>query len=371
MNRWLLISMFGAWGCMSKSSQPLQASGAADSGEAAVAVRGVQGAPVPVPVPALGASHRAPALPLEPVADVDLPGNPVRFDYQALDAATGNLIVAHMNDGAVVVVRARDGAVVKRITSIPMARGVAVADDVGRIFVTSAPNKVVILDNATLLVVGRVDGGAGPDGIAWDPAHKIVGVSDQGDGSASFIASSGLGTRSRVALGRTTGNIVFDPQRSVFWITVEEAVPPDRLVAINPVTATIETKIALPGCKSAHGLVVEPDGRHAVIACEGNSKVLRVDLVTESHPSDGSASGEDPDVMAIDPGLGWLYVAAESGDLTVFDLGKPGLVRVDREHPGDGSHSVAVDPAAHHVFFPLAKGPKGTPALRIMRPSGT
>jgi hypothetical protein len=81
----------------------------------------------------------------------------------------------------------------------------------------------------------------------------------------------------------------------------------------------------------------------------GNSKVARVEI-------DGTnavvlaSSGTDPDVLAIDPGLGWLYVAAESGDLKVFDLNKPGLVNIDSEHPGGASHSVAVDAATHRVF---------------------
>jgi hypothetical protein len=75
--------------------------------------------------------------------------------------------------------------------------------------------------------------------------------------------------------------------------------------------------------------------------------------------------------MAIDPGLGWLYVAAESGDLKVFDIAKPGLVAIDSEHPGDASHSVAVDPRTHHVYFPLVSGAKGRPVLRIMKPGGT
>jgi hypothetical protein len=38
-------------------------------------------------------------------------------------------------------------------------------------------------------------------------------------------------------------------------------------------------------------------------------------------------------------------------------------------HPADASHSVAVAPATHYVFFPLVKGPKGSPVLRIMKPS--
>jgi hypothetical protein len=74
-------------------------------------------------------------------------------------------------------------------------------------------------------------------------------------------------------------------------------------------------------------------------------------------------------VLSVDPGLGLVYVAAESGDLVVFDIGQPGLAVADKEHVGDHAHSVAVDPASHRVFFPLLAGPKGTPVLRIMQPN--
>jgi hypothetical protein len=43
---------------------------------------------------------------------------------------------------------------------------------------------------------------------------------------------------------------------------------------------------------------------------------------------------------------------------------------VGHDSPGDNAHTVAVDPATHRVFFPLAMGADGTPVLRIMQPSG-
>ncbi len=310
------------------------------------------------------------SLPLVLVADVNLPGKAVRFDYQDLDVAKGRLIIAHMNDASVVVVNTSDGSLVKVLPGIPTARGVVVADDVGRIFVTSSPNKLVIIDNGSLGEIARVDTGRAPDGVGWDPVHKTVGVSDQADGAISLIDRSGGGARKQVALGKETGNVVFDPARAVFWITVVTAAPPDQLVAVDPVAAKVTSTIALPGCTGAHGLRIHPDGKSALIACEGNAKVARVDLGA-APAIDIAPSGANPDVLAIDPGLGWLYVAAESGDLRVFDLGKPGLVTIDREHPADASHSVAVDPATHHVFFPLVAGAKGTPVLRMMRPNGT
>ena len=79
--------------------------------------------------------------------------------------------------------------------------------------------------------------------------------------------------------------------------------------------------------------------------------------------------GTSPDVLAIDSGHNWLYVAAESGTLTVFDLAQPGLSSIDSEPIAAAAHTVAVDSATHRVFFPLEAGPQGTPILRIMRPA--
>lgn len=321
-------------------------------------------------IPACGGSQSARGLPLSLVADVELPGKANRFDYQDIDVARGHLIVAHMNDDAVIVADLKDGKVVKVLPGIPTARGVAVAEEANRIFVTSSPNKLVVIDSQTLEEIGRVDTGSSPDGVGWDPVDKVVGVSDQGDGAVSLIRDAGSGARTQIPLGEETGNVVFDGARGWFWVTVVTQSPPDKLLAIDPVAAKTTTSIDLPGCTGAHGLRLHPDGKSAFVACEGNDTLARVDL-GGAHAVVTAGTGAGPDVLGVDAGLGWLYVAAESGDLTVFDIGKAGLVKMDGEHPGDNAHSVAVDPATHHVFFPLQEGPNGTPVLRIMKPSGS
>jgi DNA-binding beta-propeller fold protein YncE len=301
-------------------------------------------------------------LPLTMVADVPLPGGATRFDYQDIDPAQGQLVIAHMNDNSVVIVDLANGSLRKQLTGIPTPRGVAVADDVGLIFVTSTPGHLVLIDNQSLTEVTRVVTGTGPDGDAWDPDDKIVGVSDQGDGALSLIAGSGKGARTQVPLGTETGNVVYDAPRKRFWITVVAASPPDQLVAVDPVAAQVLGRIPLPGCEGAHGLRLHPDGQSAFIACENNHQLARVALDGSNAIALGP-TGSGPDVLSIDPGLGWLYVAAESGDLTVFDIQKPGVALVGHDHPGANSHSVAADPVTHRVFFPLTAGP----VLRIMR----
>jgi DNA-binding beta-propeller fold protein YncE len=252
----------------------------------------------------------------------------------------------------------------KELPNIPTPRGIAVASDIGKIFVTSAPNQLVIIDSTSLAEVGRVTTGSSPDGDAWDPDDQIVGVSDQRDGALSLLANAGTGARTAIALGSETGNVVYDASRKQFWITVVGGASPNELVEVDPKGAAIMTRIPLDGCSGAHGLRLHPDGQSAFIACEDNDRLARVDLGS-GHAVVTAATGSGPDVLSIDATRRWLYVAAESGDLTVWDINKPGVVLVGHDQPGRNAHTVAVDPATHRVFFPLPSGP----VLRIMKPS--
>ena len=342
----ILVSTAMAWGCGADADQ--SSSGSEDSSDS-------------------GALE--PSLPLVLVGDINLPGGATRFDYQDIDIARGHLVVAHMNDDSVLVIDLADGAVLAELPNIPTARGVVVADEVGLIFVTSTPNVLVAIDNTTLAEVRRVTTGNSPDGVGWDPVDQIVAVSDQGDGAMSLIVDAGRGARSQIPLGVETGNVVFDPTRGWFWITVVASSGPDQLVAVDPKSAMVTTSIDVPGCSGAHGLRLHPDGLSAFIACESNDVLARIDL--DSGAVATAATGSGPDVRSIDSRLGWLYVAAESGSLTVFDIHQPGLALVGHDTPGANAHSVAVDPATHRVFFPLKSGPNGAPVLRIMRPGGT
>src|SRR5512141_2475390 len=186
------------------------------------------GRPVTLP-----SARRFPELPLTLVGDVTLPGGNTRFDYQAIDPRRGHLVVSHMGDASVLVLNLADATLARRLPNIPTPRGVAVGD--GRIFVTSSPSQLVIIDGKTLAVLARTPTGNGPDGVAYDTAHRIVGVSDQHDGAVSLIPSAGSGARTQVSLGKEAGNVVFDSRRRSFWVAVVNAAPPDQLVEIDPV----------------------------------------------------------------------------------------------------------------------------------------
>jgi sugar lactone lactonase YvrE len=303
--------------------------------------------------------------PLELVADVPLPGEAVRFDYQELDADNGHLVIAHMNDDSVDIVNLTDGSLAAEIPDVPTARGVAIGTDF--LYVTSSPDQVARIDRKTLAFVDWVTTGSSPDGIDYDPDHRIVGVSDQGDGALSLLPDDGTGTRTQVELGSGTGNVRYDAARGWFWIAVEHGDDPDQLVAVDPVSGAVEKEIDLDKCSGAHGLRLHPDGQTAFVACESNATLVRVDLDSGSQDHGSTTSG--PDVLSIDPEVGWLYVAAEAGDLAIYDIEAGGVSLVAKQDIGDNAHTVAADPATHQVYFPLQEGPDGAPVLRIMKPT--
>jgi DNA-binding beta-propeller fold protein YncE len=117
------------------------------------------------------------------------------------------------------------------------------------------------------------------------------------------------------------------------------------------------------GGKFPHGLLIDPDRRLAFIACEQDAKLLTVDLRTMNVTGINQV-GDDPDVLAFDPVWRRLYVASESGVVSVFDERNRSL-RPIGEIRAPNAHSVAVDPASHRIYLPL-KNVHGQPVLRII-----
>ncbi len=74
----------------------------------------------------------------------------------------------------------------------------------------------------------------------------------------------------------------------------------------------------------------------------------------------------DPDVLDFDVGLRRLYVAAESGIVTVVAEQGRTLTKLGQDFLATEAHSVAVDSRTHRVYFPL-EDVDGRPVLRIMQ----
>jgi DNA-binding beta-propeller fold protein YncE len=204
-----------------------------------------------------------------------------------------------------------------------------------------------------------------PDGIAYAPGPQRIFVSDEHGNVDAVIDTKTNSLVASIPLGGGAGNTVYDSGSGHILVAVHEK---NEVVAIDPATMQIIGRYPMAGIQSPHGIALDQSGRLAFVAGEENHMLAVVDLntmkVLATHPV-----GEDPDVLAFDPGLKKLYVSAESGNVFVFREDGKNLV-----HEGDMSiphaHTVCVDPNTHLVYFPL-ENINGHPLLRIMEPITT
>src|SRR5216110_1013237 len=341
----------------------------------AVTLVGPPGPPAPVctlagpPVQARWSGTIPPAstadAPLRVITDVPLPGSASRVDYQSLESASGRLFISHMGAGQLVVFDVRASRVIGNLDGFPTVTGVLAVQAEHRAYASAAADHaVVVVDDSTLRIVARVPGPRFPDRIAYAPAERRVFVSDE-SGQRDFVIDAKTNTVvAQIELGGEAGNTQYDAGSHCVIVAVQTA---NQLAIIDPATATVVRRITLDQVVGyPHGVYVDAPNRLAFIAGEESGTLGVLDLRT-LQLRQVLPVGSDPDVLAIDPELKRLYVAAESGVVAVFEERDGSLAQLGW-YRAPKAHSVAVDPATHRVYLPLANG-SGHPVLRVLVPS--
>lgn len=319
---------------------------------------------------AAGCARSAPpdtgTLPLQSAGDIPLPGSSSRFDYEGIDPGKGLLFIAHLGDSEVLEVDLHTRQVLRTIPNLSQVHGVLVVPELGRVYATATgEDRLVILDENTGAVLAQGPTGRYPDGIAYDPGRRAVWTTNETGGTETVLDAATGAVRETVDLGAGVGNVVYDPVADRMLVAVQGR---NELAVIDAASSTVTRRVALPGCEHPHGVALDRDRRLAFVACDHNATVVTVDQTTWQILGTDRV-GDDPDVLAFDPGAHRLYVAAESGWVTVLDLHDHDLVAVGSDHLADGAHVVAVDPATHHSYYPVPAGADGHPALLELEPT--
>lgn len=306
---------------------------------------------------------RSAAAVLTKVADIPMPGRPVRFDYQVFDPSNERLYIAHMSADQLVVVDTAKREVLANLDGFRDVHGVTLAPQIHRLYASvTGKHEVVAVDTGTLKIVGSAGPVVYPDGLAYAPAQNKVFVSDEHGGVDAVVDASTNRLIGNISLGGGAGNTVYDSGSGHVLVAVHGL---NLLAVIDPVTDTIIQRLALPGLKNPHGIALDNGGRLAFVAGEENHTLALIDLKTLTELATYQV-GEDPDVLAYDPGLKRLYVSAESGTVTVFaNEGRKLKLLGSIQMPH--AHTVSVDPKTHLVYFPL-QDIDGRPVLRVMQP---
>lgn len=311
-----------------------------------------------------GANAPGSRLPLTTLAEVPLPGRATRWDYASLDEGRHLLFLAHLGDSAVVVFDTNQRKVAATIPHVSEVHGVLYVPELDRVYASATgTNEVVAIDPKTFKIIARTPAGDYPDGMAYAPGvHKLY-VSDERGRTDTVIDVRSNTRMATIPLGGEVGNTQYDPVSQHIFANVQTR---RQLVEIDPVTDKVISRIGLPGAAGNHGLYIDGASRLAFIACEDNSKLLVLDMASRKVRATFDVA-DDPDVLAFDASLGWLYVAGESGEVSIFKVTGQAVRPLATAMLGPNAHVVAVDSTTHLAYFPL-KPMLGKSRVRITRP---
>lgn len=315
---------------------------------------------------ALPVMARGAGLPLRRVGpDIVLPGAANRFDYASIDPQRHLLLISHLGSDLVIAVDLKTERVLAAIRNVPAVHGVLAVPEIGEVFASATGrNRLDVISERSLRVIAHAPAGVYPDGMAYAPdVHKLF-ISDEHGGTESVIDTRTDRRIATIPMGGHVGNSQYDPVTGQIFADVQTR---DQIVTIDPHTDRIVRRYTLPGtCHHDHSLLIDSPARLAFVACDGNARLLVVDMRNMRALSVHEV-GRYPDVLAFDPGLRRLYVASESGVVTVFELEGRRLRLLGRKFLAYEAHSVAVDPVTHLVYFPL-QNVNGHGVLRVMAP---
>jgi DNA-binding beta-propeller fold protein YncE len=314
--------------------------------------------------PATAVSPAMPSLPLSFVADLPLPGNPSRFDYQWVDAAHRRLFIAHLGDSSLLVFDLDGQRVIHEVPHLPSVHGVVAAPAQHLVLATATADKTLaLIDDTTFQVRSRVPAGEYPNGLAFDPASERAFVSNNQGRGVAVVDVKTARALPGIDIGGGAGNTQWDAGSGHVLAAVHGS---PSLVDIDPARSQIAGRIALHGVTTCHGLLVASPLRLAFAACRGAAPALAVVDLRARHQTMTLPLPGGIDVLAFDPGLQRLYAASETGMVAVFAVAAArSVTEIGRGFLAPNAHTVAVDPTTHRVYFPL-ENVGGRPVLRVM-----
>ncbi len=278
------------------------------------------------------------------------------WDYLSFDAARHRLYVSHAM--RVMVVDPDSGTVVGEIPKTEGVHGIAIADDLGKGFISNGrSSSVTVFDLKTLAVRGTVSAGQNPDASLYDPfSHRVFAFNGRSHDATvidavtdSVIATLPLGGKPEFAVSDGAGRL---------FVNIEDK---SEIAAIDPVAAKVLARWSVAPGEEPSGLAIDI-AHHRLFAVCGNKLMAVVDDETGALVATVPI-GSRVDGCAFDPALGYAFSSNGEGTVTVVREESPAKFSVVETVPTrPGARTITIDPATHTLYLPTAEfGPAPAP----------
>ncbi|MBI3881815.1 MAG: YncE family protein [Verrucomicrobia bacterium] len=284
-------------------------------------------------------------------------------DYLTTDEAARRLYVTHATK--VVVIDLDKNEVVGEIADTPGIHGFAVAPELGRGFSSNGKeNKASIVDLATLKTLSKVETGANPDAILYEPQHKEVYTFNGRANSATiFEAASGKVTAT-IALPGKPEFAVVDPKAGRIYVNIEDK---HEVTVIDTQTHAVVAHWPIAPGEEPSGMAIDLAHHRLFVGC-GNHLMPMLDS-TSGKVLGSVPIGDHVDANRFDAGTGLAFASCGDGTVTIARADAEGkLTVVQTLKTAPGAKTMTLDAKTHRIYLSASKAEAGSDNAKAKRP---
>ena len=282
-------------------------------------------------------------------------GGPGGWDCLTVDAANHLLYVSHSTH--VPVIDLSQNKVVKDILNTPRVHGIAIAQDIGRGFISNGgDSSVTVFDLKSDSTVANVKvTGRNPDAILYDPFTRRVFTFNGGSANATVIDAKSTKVIGTITLDGKPEFAASDFKGRVF-VNIEDK---SMLTVIDPKEMKVLSRWPLAPLEEPSAMAIDRKNRRLFVG--GRNNLLAVIDADSGKVIMTLPIGTGVDGAEFDSQAGLIYSSNGDGTMTVIKEEGPtkfsvvGNVKTER-----GARTMALDESTHRLYLSVGTRPDST-----------
>jgi DNA-binding beta-propeller fold protein YncE len=276
-----------------------------------------------------------------------------------VDAAARRLYVTHGTK--IVVIDMDKNAVVGEITDTPGVHGFAIAPELGLGFSSNGmENKAGIVDLKTLQTKSKVDTGANPDAILYDPGRKeVYAFNGRGSSATVFEAVSGKVVATIPLPGKPEFAQV-DVKAGRIYNNIEDK---NEVAVIDTKTHSVVATWPIAPGEGASGMAIDLANHRLFLGAE---KLMVMMDSTSGKVVATVPIGPGVDANSYDPETKLAFASCGGdGTVTIAHEDHPDTLKVVQVlQTARGARTMTLDPKTHKIYLAAAdyEAPAAPPA---------